>query len=247
MKVKRGKVSTMIKGILFDKDGTLIDFYDLWLRAALAVVPVFMEKNGIPADDGMEEYLLETFGIKEGKVEPDGALAYKAYGEIAADLSEALAKKGMFLPAGQIESQIVTLFENYVSWKDVKVKPLADLKKLFGTLKCQGIAIGLATADTAASARNCLEALGVLEYFDYVGADDGSCRPKPAPDMLLRFAGKMGIMPEEIMVVGDTYNDIRFAKACGSIAGGVLSGVSRAEDYRGEADYVLESDRKSVV
>lgn len=231
----------MIKGILFDKDGTLIDFYDLWLRAALAVVPVFMEKNGIAADDGMEEYLLETLGVRDGEVEPNGALAYKSYGEIAADLSDALAKKGMVLPVEQIEVQIVTLFEDYVSRKDVAVKPLADLKELFGILKRQGISIGLATADTAASARNCLEALGVMEYFDYVGADDGSCRPKPAPDMLLRFAGKMEIMPEEVMVVGDTYNDIRFAKTCGSIAGGVLSGVSRAEDYQGEADYVLES------
>ena len=41
----------MIKGILFDKDGTLVDFFSLWLQAATAVVPVFLRKNGIYPGD----------------------------------------------------------------------------------------------------------------------------------------------------------------------------------------------------
>lgn len=35
----------MIKGILFDKDGTLIDFFSLWLGAAKAVVIQFLKEN----------------------------------------------------------------------------------------------------------------------------------------------------------------------------------------------------------
>ena len=35
----------MIKGILFDKDGTLIDFFSLWLGAAKAVVIQVLFRN----------------------------------------------------------------------------------------------------------------------------------------------------------------------------------------------------------
>lgn len=37
----------MIKGILFDKDGTLIDFFSLWLQAATAAIPAFLKLNNL--------------------------------------------------------------------------------------------------------------------------------------------------------------------------------------------------------
>ena len=50
-----------------------------------------------------------------------------------------------------------------------------------------------------------------------------------------------GTKPQEIAVVGDTYNDIRFARENGGVAIGVLSGVSQEADFCGEADYILNS------
>ena len=81
----------------------------------------------------------------------------------------------------------------------------------------------------------------VLEKFDYVGADDGVLRPKPEADMFLEFQKKFGLKQQEIAVVGDTYNDIRFARENGGVAIGVLSGVSQEADFCGEADYILNS------
>ena len=91
------------------------------------------------------------------------------------------------------------------------------------------------------SAKSCLKKLGTYQEFDYVGADDGVKRPKPEADMFLEFQHKFNLKPEEIAVVGDTYNDVVFARNNGGIAIGVLSGVSSEEDFRGEADYILDS------
>jgi len=55
------------------------------------------------------------------------------------------------------------------------------------------------------------------------------------------FQKKFGLKPQEIAVVGDTYNDIRFARENGGVAIGVLSGVSQEADFCGEADYILNS------
>ncbi len=82
------------------------------------------------------------------------------------------------------------------------------------------------------SAKSCLKKLGTYQEFDYVGADDGVKRPKPEADMFLEFQHKFNLKPEEIAVVGDTYNDVVFARNNGGIAIGVLSGVSSEEDFR---------------
>ncbi|BDF06172.1 HAD family hydrolase [[Clostridium] hylemonae] len=231
----------MIKGILFDKDGTLIDFFDLWEEAARTVIPAFMRENGIEETEKMREYLFRTIGMSGGKVDPKGPLAFEPYEEIASHVKEALAAAGINIPCKVIHRQLVSLFSAYINRPEIQFKPLFHLKHVFRQLKERGIFIGLATADTLASAENCLDTLGVREYFDYVGADDGKQAPKPAPDMLLTFAAQTGIQPEEIAVVGDTFNDIRFARQCGSVAVGVLSGVSTRADYYREADYIFET------
>lgn len=231
----------MVQGILFDKDGTLIDFFELWLGAAKEVIPEFIRINGIPDTGDMEDYLLQTIGVRGNRVDPDGALAYKSYCKIAEDISNALSEKKIFISGQQIEKQLMRMFDKYVQRKDAALRPLADLKSLFEELKSMGVFIGLATADTIASAKNCLRMLEVEQYFDYIGADDGRLRPKPEPDMLVEFTETMGIPASQVAVVGDTYSDILFARKCNSIAVGVLSGVSRYEDFGGEADYILES------
>jgi len=59
--------------------------------------------------------------------------------------------------------------------------------------------------------------------------------------MFETFCKAYGLEPEKVAVVGDTYNDMRFAKNCKGKAVGVLSGVSRKEDFQDLADVVLPS------
>ena len=65
----------MIRGILFDKDGTLVDFFSLWLKAALEVTPAFLRENNLDDNAQMTDYVLRAMGVEDGKVDPKGALA----------------------------------------------------------------------------------------------------------------------------------------------------------------------------
>lgn len=230
-----------IKGILFDKDGTLIHFHSLWVQAAKRVVPEFLTENQILADQEHIDLIMEALGVFGDDVDPNGALAYKSGKEIAEEVSKALTKKEIWIDSGKIQEQMGRLFEQYVSNHQVQFKTFTDLPELFKYLKKRQIRIGIATTDTIASTRSCLKKLEIVDLIDYVGADDGVARPKPDPDMFETFCKTYRLAPEEVMMVGDTYNDMRFARNCNGKAVGVLSGVSQKEDFQGLADFVIPS------
>ena len=100
----------MVKGILFDKDGTLIDFFELWLGAAKWAIPRMMEENSLSED--LENYSPETIGVKKGHVDRAGALAYKPYSDIAEDICIALNRKEIQIEKQQIREQLERLLVN---------------------------------------------------------------------------------------------------------------------------------------
>ena len=146
-------------------------------------------------------------GIENGEIDPYGGLAYKSYSEIALDITDELSREQIYLDSRKVRMQLERLFAEYVTESQAQYVETADIKAVLDSLKQRNIWIGLATADTVPSAKNCLKRLEVLEKF----------------------------------VVGDTYNDIRFARENGGVAIGVLSGVSQEADFCGEADYILNS------
>ncbi|MGC4019813.1 MAG: HAD family hydrolase [Muricomes sp.] len=231
----------MIRGILFDKDGTLIDFFSLWLKAALKVVPEFLRENQIEDSPEMIDYILEVIGVEGQTVNPEGALAYKSYGEMAEEIRKALEKRGYILETIKIHIQIEILFQESVTGENASFKQLGDIRSIAEELKKRHIYMGLATADTISSAEDCLKSMNIFHLFDYIGADDGEKRPKPEKDMFLEFQQNFGLKAEEIAVVGDTCNDMQFARNGGGIGIGVLSGVSTENDFQGKTDYVIES------
>ena len=54
----------MIKGILFDKDGTLIDFFSIWPEIGKRVIPAFLTLNGIE-DKKIEEVVKELKDLND--------------------------------------------------------------------------------------------------------------------------------------------------------------------------------------
>ena len=71
------------------------------------------------------------------------------------------------------------LFESVIGRKEFSYQQIVPLKELFDRLHQEHVLIGLATADTDTAVRRCFQKLGILSYFDFLGWDDGSMKPKP--------------------------------------------------------------------
>jgi phosphoglycolate phosphatase len=223
-----------MRAILFDKDGTLLDFEATWL-------PV-LERLALEAaggDPAAAAALLEAGGFDESTGK------FRSGSVVGAGTTAAISRlwhPGLRGPAFDDRvARMDAAFRDHAQRASVAIKgvleTLADLAR-------QGYVMGVATNDAIAAARASLSATGIDRYVTHIFGCDSVARPKPAPDMVEAFANAVGVAPGEIVVVGDNQLDLQMARSAGAgLAVGVTSGNSAGQDLAPLADAVLESIR----
>ena len=87
-----------------------------------------------------------------------------------------------------------------------------------------------------------LEQFDLVKYFDAVITGQSAEHTKPYPDPILLAAQKMGVKPEECLMIGDTTVDIRAGKAAGTQTVGVLCGFGEEPELRKKGvDMILKT------
>ncbi len=104
-----------------------------------------------------------------------------------------------------------------------------------------GLKTALVTRNSRRSTELVLRRLG-LEFDAVVTRED--CAPKPSPEPVLECARRLGVVPEDTLVVGDFYFDIQSGHAAGAHT--ALVGESSAPPFPGsdtlpEAGHVIGS------
>jgi N-acetyl-D-muramate 6-phosphate phosphatase len=87
-----------------------------------------------------------------------------------------------------------------------------------------------------------LEQFDIANYFDAVVTGQTVEHTKPYPDPILFAAQKMGVKPEECLMIGDTTVDMRAGRSAGAQTVGVLCGFGEEPELRKKgADTILKS------
>lgn len=231
-----------IKGILFDKDGTLIDFYEVWGKAVEPVMERLLQKYKLSEVPNIRKLLWQGLGVdSDGRICSKGALAYKPYPEIAKDLLKQLGDFEGKPKTKELSEELKKSFYEEVCEKREKYPTFTDLPALMNQLSDMEIKIGIATTDEAASTKICMEKLGIAEKISFYGTAGGSLPVKPSGALMKEAARIWGIAPQEIAVVGDTPNDMQFAHNGKGRAIGVLSGTGRREELEPLSDNIIDS------
>ena len=108
-----------------------------------------------------------------------------------------------------------------------------EVTRVLKALKASGIKI--AVGSSSRNAPLILKQIGLADAFDAVADGHDIERSKPAPDVFLVAAARLGVRPDECLVVEDAEAGIKAAKAAGMYAVAV-GDATRS----GEADYRLE-------
>jgi len=109
-------------------------------------------------------------------------------------------------------------------------------------LKGAGYRLACVTNKAARFTGPLLEALGLAPYFELVVAGDTLPQKKPAPEPLLYAADFFKVSPEHALMVGDSVNDVKAARAAGFTIACVPYGYNHGNDIReAEPDLVIAS------
>lgn len=215
-----------IEAILFDKDGTLIDFQQTWGRW--------------------------TEGFLQELSQGDDRLARQMAAALRYDLDTALFTPDSPVIAGTPEDATDLLLPFLPDWTRAELlehgdaraqaAPLAEvtpLAPLLAELRALGLKLGVATNDTEAAARKHMARLGVSDGFDQIIGFDSGFGGKPAPGMIHGFCEAVTVRAETCVMVGDSLHDLHAGRAAGCITVGVLTGLASRDDLSPFADTVL--------
>lgn len=225
-----------IQLIIFDKDGTLIDFDAMWGAWVTELARRVESVAQLPITNRL--FHMMGFDPTPGRVLANGRLAVTPMAILRALTADVLCEAGLSHEAAEEATT--------AAWHEpdpvALAYPLANLQSLFSTLREHGLKIAVATTDDRAPTEATLAGLGIASLVDALVCADDGVPVKPAPDMVLAVCRMLNIPPAHTAVVGDAVADLQMGQAAGAgLVVGVLSGVSSSAALEPLADVMLSS------
>jgi HAD superfamily hydrolase (TIGR01509 family) len=211
----------MIKCVVFDLDGTLVDVGELFYR----VFKAFLEHMHLPAI-GFNRKGDPWVSAYDMVVSRFPWLAKLVGGKAFGDTWEKVLIE--MIRGGEVRL--------YVGALDV-------LKRLHG----EGRKLCLATNTPKRFADVKLSLMGLHEYFDCVFTPQDEWGAKPSPRSLLHALDRFRLQPAELLVVGDHAQDVRYGKAAGVRTAAALYGYGNPEEVKMAGPDLLADHPTDIV
>lgn len=219
------------RAILFDKDGTLVDFDRTWGPSAGAVMAHLAGDDAAALErlHHVTQYLpaekrfLQTSPLIAG--------SSRQYGPLWAEALRRPSETAFF---HRIDELFIEHGRRYLTPIG---RPAQDLARLHEA----GLPLGIATNDAEANARIQAELLGLTGMLQAIYGYDSGYGSKPSPGMIEQFCRLTGLPPGSVALVGDTHHDLATAKAAGAMSVLVRCGPSPVDDFADQADLVVDN------
>lgn len=247
-------ISYPVQAILFDKDGTLLDFIYTWGNWSEHMLARFSQELELRKLPPLDRDISSLWGTHHA---PDGTIIdYDRNGPLAMgtvdELLTVLAWQGYLRGISWAESKVIV--QDCRGYADEKLdesraaRALPDIIPFLDECRRSGVALAVVTADETAAAVKHLEWLGIRHYFAVCIGTDQVERGKPFPDMVELACRELNLACSQAAVIGDTNGDMRMAKSAGAaIAIGIVPFDSPYEGQMTSADAVIRSYRELVI
>lgn len=222
--------------IIFDKDGTLIDFDFMWGTWTLQLAERVRTVTGLD----VRATLCSSYGydMNRRKILPDGKLTCTPMWRLREMIFEVAQSFGL----SEAQSRFTVEQAWFVPDPVTLAKPFTDVHKLFTNIRHRGIKIAIATTDDRAPTEAMLRAFGVAGLVDTMVCADDGIKAKPAPDMVRTICSRLNVDSGRSIVIGDTVADMQMAHSAGvGYVIGVLSGVGLLEHLTPLADILIDT------
>lgn len=195
----------MMRGAIFDMDGLLLDTEKFWQRGWYELAG----ERGITLPEDFTAQISGTGGSQ----------------------MEAVIRRNFFVddPKPLIAECRVRVYR--IEETEVPVKPGAE--ELLSGLRGLGLRLAVGSSSPLEMIRKNLRIAGLDGFFDVLASGREAAHPKPAPDVFLLAAQKLGIPPEECYVFEDSPSGVKAGFGAGCVTVMVPDLVEPAEEIRG--------------
>ena len=208
---------TQTEAVIFDKDGTLVDFHTTWDESLGRTIDKLLGQ-----DDHARSQVASGLGfdLNNRTILPNAPFV----AESGYTLNRIVAP---FVDPELFEATLISEGEHSARAMDGALEVILELRT-------RGLKLGVATNDSEGSAIKQLNGLGWHGLFDTVVGYDSGFKAKPNPKMVLGCCSQLGIDPARALMVGDTATDMRAATAAGvtAVAIGTDPAALSLADYR---------------
>lgn len=184
----------MIRGIIFDIDGVLLDSLEIWKDLGAR----YLKSIGVWPEDGLNRILF-PMSMEEGA---DHLKKHYRLNESITDILNGISK---MLEAFYFE----------------EVLPKPGAKELLEYMKTKGIRMTAATSSPRLYVEKALERNGMLDHLEGIFSDSEIKTDKHSPDIYLAASGFIKTDPGETLVFEDSLYALKTAKAAGFVTVGV--------------------------
>lgn len=201
-----------LKGVIFDMDGVLVDSEQFICEAAMQM---FAERNV--------------------HVHPEDFLPFIGAGE-SRYIGGVAEKYRVTLDIEQAKARTYELYEVLVKGR---LKPLPGVYDFIDTCRKANLKLAVATSADRVKMNVNLRELGLSESsFDATVNGSDVIHKKPDPEIFLKAASKLGLLPGECLVAEDAVNGIKAGKAAGCKCLGLTTSFS--DDQLSQADWIAK-------
>ncbi|MCI8337222.1 MAG: GNAT family N-acetyltransferase [Lachnospiraceae bacterium] len=204
----------MLKAIIFDMDGVIIDSEPQHAQAAMQV----FKRHGADAD---YDYCASFIGSSTRAMTED-----------------AIEKFGIPTPPDELLQEMNAEKKKILKEEGYTVLP--GIRELIRNLYHNGFRLAIASSSSPSEIENTVKTLNIKKYFTKLISSSHVEHPKPAPDSFLLALKELGVSAKETMVVEDSCFGAQAAKAAGITCVGFVNPHSGQQDLS-TADVLLES------